>query len=350
MTTAVASRSEVNAGHLGQSSAEMFDLFMHPFAHLVKKEVQGKEAMIVSASRQKSRGDVHRDGEWHRAVHIWLADNDGRVLLQKRSEHKDTHPGMWDVSVAGHIDAGGDPLRSAVREIWEEVGLTLSLCPPAASKSHGKGCVLRGAEWKEKEEGGEGERGILSLTRQEGAGELERVCGDLDRGWGGQGVDASLGPLVVPQCVASSGDGTADAASAAAVEAQRDQLRSWGRALGSRLGEGEKGSEWQLEFGFVVANSVGGKTAKHGRFQCNEFQYVFILRRCGGGEGDGAMGLEGLLKDGRLSPLEAEVAGLKTVSIGELREMLSRDDPTLVPRPPEYAEILCTALEEMIKS
>ena len=73
--------------------------------------------------RSKRRGRVHRDGDWHRAVHIWLYNDRRELLLQKRSRQKDTHPGMWDVSCAGHLTAGDDSRTAAVRELHEELGL-----------------------------------------------------------------------------------------------------------------------------------------------------------------------------------------------------------------------------------
>ena len=45
-----------------------------------------------------------------------------QVLLQKRSENKDSFPGCYDISSAGHIPAGVDFVSSAVRELKEELG------------------------------------------------------------------------------------------------------------------------------------------------------------------------------------------------------------------------------------
>ena len=57
------------------------------------------------------------------AVHIWLTDDQGGLLLQKRSEFKDTFPGRWDVSCGGHIESGDEAFPTAVRELEEELGL-----------------------------------------------------------------------------------------------------------------------------------------------------------------------------------------------------------------------------------
>ena len=50
---------------------------------------------------------------------------DGRwqALLQKRSDNKDSYPGRFDTSSAGHIPAGTEPLDSALRELEEELGI-----------------------------------------------------------------------------------------------------------------------------------------------------------------------------------------------------------------------------------
>ena len=48
------------------------------------------------------------------------------VLLQKRSENKDSNPGCYDISSAGHIPAGSGYLDSALRELKEELGIDAS--------------------------------------------------------------------------------------------------------------------------------------------------------------------------------------------------------------------------------
>ncbi|KAI7725152.1 hypothetical protein M8C21_013898, partial [Ambrosia artemisiifolia] len=69
---------------------------------------------------------VHRDGDYHRAVHIWIfAESTQQLLLQKRTDWKDSWPGLWDISSAGHVSAGDTSLITARRELQEELGITL---------------------------------------------------------------------------------------------------------------------------------------------------------------------------------------------------------------------------------
>ena len=75
---------------------------------------------------QKAKADVHRDGDWHRSVHVWLITADGRILLQRRSLRKENHPGLWDVSAAGHVTAGESVSDTAIRETFEELGIELN--------------------------------------------------------------------------------------------------------------------------------------------------------------------------------------------------------------------------------
>lgn len=73
--------------------------------------------------KTKLRNEVHRDGDWHKAVHIWILNNNGDILLQRRCATKDSNPNMLDISSAGHLSAGDDSLSGAVRELKEELNL-----------------------------------------------------------------------------------------------------------------------------------------------------------------------------------------------------------------------------------
>lgn len=75
----------------------------------------------------KRRADVHRDGDWHRAFHLWIAGRSSHgvieVLFQRRSIRKDTWPGRLDIAVGGHYRAG-ETILDVIREIDEEVGMS----------------------------------------------------------------------------------------------------------------------------------------------------------------------------------------------------------------------------------
>jgi isopentenyl-diphosphate delta-isomerase type 1 len=79
--------------------------------------------------RQARRSEVHAHGWLHRAVHVLVFDQHGRVFVQKRSMKKDCSPGLWDSSCSGHLDAGEDYDHAAVRELGEELGLVVTEPP-----------------------------------------------------------------------------------------------------------------------------------------------------------------------------------------------------------------------------
>jgi len=73
--------------------------------------------------RQETRDVVHKENLLHRAVHVFVFNKYRELFLQKRSRLKDTHPGKWDSSAAGHLDAGEDYVSCVIRELGEELGI-----------------------------------------------------------------------------------------------------------------------------------------------------------------------------------------------------------------------------------
>ena len=71
------------------------------------------------------KSEAHTNGWFHATVHIWLFTKDEKILLQKRALTKKVFPGLWDISVAGHIAAGEGILEATKREVFEEIGLEI---------------------------------------------------------------------------------------------------------------------------------------------------------------------------------------------------------------------------------
>ncbi|MBR9702267.1 NUDIX domain-containing protein [Candidatus Pacearchaeota archaeon] len=75
---------------------------------------------------QKTREEVHKEGHWHRAFHCWILGKDTNgeeyIIFQLRSKDKDLAPNSLDISAAGHLDAGEEPL-DGLRELKEELDI-----------------------------------------------------------------------------------------------------------------------------------------------------------------------------------------------------------------------------------
>jgi hypothetical protein len=67
--------------HLGQNLGELFDTYLEPDASFFTSK--GGVNPVLSG-KSLPRKQVHATGTWHRAVHIWLYNSKGQILLQKR--------------------------------------------------------------------------------------------------------------------------------------------------------------------------------------------------------------------------------------------------------------------------
>ena len=76
--------------------------------------------------KKEAKSVIHQKGLYHHTAHVWLYTKKGEILLSQRSAQKAICPLLWDVSVAGHIDAGESIVNGALREMREEIGLVLS--------------------------------------------------------------------------------------------------------------------------------------------------------------------------------------------------------------------------------
>jgi 8-oxo-dGTP pyrophosphatase MutT (NUDIX family) len=76
-----------------------------------------------------AREEAHRLKLYHRAVHLYARGSSGGLLLQKRSSSKDMEPGLWTLSCSGHVDRGETYLFAAIREMVEELNVSIEPVP-----------------------------------------------------------------------------------------------------------------------------------------------------------------------------------------------------------------------------
>lgn len=86
-------------------------------------DIVNENQIPIGKSAQKSV--IHSEGYYHNTAHIWLYTKNQQILLAQRAAKKLICPLLWDVSVAGHVDAGETIVEAAIREIHEEIGLKI---------------------------------------------------------------------------------------------------------------------------------------------------------------------------------------------------------------------------------
>ena len=113
----------------GQDQGELLDVLPTP-DHMGPQTDEARLPFLLAANTDGrfptiTRRDAHARGAWHRSVGLWLYTADGDVVLQKRSHLKDTNPGKWQMSVAGHVASGQSVLDAVLSEAHEELGIKL---------------------------------------------------------------------------------------------------------------------------------------------------------------------------------------------------------------------------------
>lgn len=87
---------------------------------------------IYDNNRQKTKRTVKRGnpistGDYHLVIHVWIINDKGEFLIQKRQSWKLSSPGMWDCAVAGCTVSGENTKETAIRETKEELGIELDI-------------------------------------------------------------------------------------------------------------------------------------------------------------------------------------------------------------------------------
>ncbi len=70
------------------------------------------------------RGELLPNGKYHLVVHVWIKNAAGEYLISRRAAHRPSFPHLYEC-VGGSVIAGETSLDGAIRETFEEVGLTL---------------------------------------------------------------------------------------------------------------------------------------------------------------------------------------------------------------------------------
>lgn len=77
----------------------------------------------------RPREVVHREGMLHQVVFCWILsriDGEDWLWFQQRSFSKKDFPGLYDIAMGGHLDPGETPEEGALRELREELGISLT--------------------------------------------------------------------------------------------------------------------------------------------------------------------------------------------------------------------------------
>lgn len=75
--------------------------------------------------RVATREEAHIRNLLHKSVRVLLFNKKGQLYVQQRSFAKDIDPGLWEGSLAGHAVRGEDPIKTAMRETKEELGIRI---------------------------------------------------------------------------------------------------------------------------------------------------------------------------------------------------------------------------------
>ncbi|MBI4696244.1 MAG: isopentenyl-diphosphate Delta-isomerase [Gammaproteobacteria bacterium] len=72
---------------------------------------------------------AHREGALHRAVSVFLFDEEGRFLLQQRAPSKYHSGGLWSNTCCGHPRPQEEESAAASRRLYEELGVRCAIGP-----------------------------------------------------------------------------------------------------------------------------------------------------------------------------------------------------------------------------
>lgn len=84
----------------------------------------------------------------HRAISIWIINDKGEVLLQKRSSKKIVGGGWWANSVCGNVRPNETFHDCAIRRLHEELGITTAVIQPVYTFAYKAYCNEEFSEYE----------------------------------------------------------------------------------------------------------------------------------------------------------------------------------------------------------
>lgn len=94
-------------------------------------ELVDEDGVTIGTAEKLS---AHRaPGRLHRAFSVFLFDDEGRMLLQRRALGKYHSPGVWSNTCCGHPYPGEPPFVAAARRTAEELGAAPALMREAGT-------------------------------------------------------------------------------------------------------------------------------------------------------------------------------------------------------------------------
>jgi isopentenyl-diphosphate Delta-isomerase len=88
------------------------------------RDVVNEQDLVLG---QASKEEIEAKSLICRVAFIMLANDDGELLLHQRAATKRAYPLYWSGAAAGHLKAGESYMECALREVKEEIGLTVDL-------------------------------------------------------------------------------------------------------------------------------------------------------------------------------------------------------------------------------
>lgn len=96
------------------------------------------DAKKKKTNKTVERKEKPREGEYRLSIQIWITNEKGEILIQKRSSNRTMFPNMWSETAGGAAQAGESSEETCAREFREELGVA-----PDMNNAEYIGCMKR---------------------------------------------------------------------------------------------------------------------------------------------------------------------------------------------------------------